>query len=188
MEAVDAALAAIEDALPAATVTRFGIPVSTLAYDATNCFTYMATPTPSALARRGQNQQKRNDLRQVNLALLATVTDHVPLVHTTYPGNVPDPTAFGQALDRLAQRYHQLTVLTGDPITMVFDQSNVRQANMTAVWARGGRWSAPWCRATTRICWPCRGRPTLRRTPPGGRISWPTPRTGPCTAAPGAWW
>lgn len=57
MEAVDA------DALAAAAVTRFGILVSTLAYDATHVFTYMATPTLSALARRGHNKQ-RNDLRQ----------------------------------------------------------------------------------------------------------------------------
>ncbi len=140
MEAVDAdALAAIEDAVAAATVTRFGVPVTPLAYDATNFFTYMATPTPSQLAQRGHNKQKRNDLRQVNLALLATVADHIPLVHTTYPGDVPDPTAFGQALDRLDQRYRQLTALTGDPITLVFDKGNVSQANMTAVWARG--WS-----------------------------------------------
>ncbi len=140
MEAVDAdALVAIEDTVAAAAVTRFGVPVTTLAYDATNFFTDMATPTPSTLAQRGHNKQKRNDLRQVNLALLATVADHVPLVHTTYAGEVPDPTAFGQALDRLDQRYRQLTALTGDPITMVFDKGNVSRANMAAVWARG--WS-----------------------------------------------
>ena len=62
--------------------------------------------------------------------------DHVPLVHTPYPGDVPDPTAFGQALDRLDQRYRPLT---GDPLIIVCDQGNVSQANMTAVWGRG--WS-----------------------------------------------
>ena len=140
LDAVDAdALAAIEDAVAAATVTRFGVPVTTLAYDATNVFTDLATPTPSTLAQRGHNQQKRNALRQVNLALLATGADHVPLVHTTYPGDVPDPTAFGQALDRLDQRYRPLTALTGGPTTMVFDQGHGSQATMTAVWGRG--WS-----------------------------------------------
>ena len=140
MDAVDAdALAAIEDAVAVATVTQFTVPVTTVAYDATNVFTYLATPTPSALAQRGHNKQKRNDLRQVNLAVLATVEDHVPLVHTPYAGDVPDPTAFGQALDRLAQRARQLAALTGAPLTMVFDKGNVSQANMAAVWARG--WS-----------------------------------------------
>ena len=107
--------------------------------DATHVFTDIATPTPSTLARRGHNKQKRNDLRPVNVAVLATVADHVPLGHTPYPGDVPDPTAFGQALDRLDQRYRQLTTLTGEPITLVFDKGHVSQAHMTAGWARG--WS-----------------------------------------------
>ncbi len=84
------ALEAIETAVAAATVARFGVRVQTVAYDAANFFTYLATPTPSTLAQRGHNnKQKRNDLRQVNLALLTISEDHVPLLHTTYPGNVP---------------------------------------------------------------------------------------------------
>ena len=140
MDAVDAdALEAIEAAVAAATVTRFGVRVQTVAYDATNFFTYLATPTPSSLAQRGHNKQKRNDLRQVNLALLTTVEDHLPLLHTTYAGNVPDPTAFGDALDRLHTRYTQLAALADDRITVVFDKGNVSQANMAQVWARA--WS-----------------------------------------------
>jgi transposase len=135
MDAVDAdALAAIEDAVAEATVRRFGIRVQTVAYDAPNFFTDIATPTPGELAQRGHNKQKRNDLRQVNLALLSTVEGHVPLLHTTYPGDVPDPTAFGQALARLHTRYTQLATLTDDRITVVFDKGNVSQANMTQVW------------------------------------------------------
>ena len=140
MDAVDAdAVAAIEDAVAAGVVHRVGIRVQTVAYDATNFFTYIATPTPGELAQRGHNKQKRNDLRQVNLALLSTVEGHVPLLHTTYPGEVPDPTAFGQALARLHTRYTQLVTLTDDRITVVFDKGNVSQANMTQVWDRA--WS-----------------------------------------------
>ena len=140
MDAVDAdALEAIETAVAAATVKRFGVRVQTVAYDATNFFTYLATPTPSSLAQRGHNKQKRNDLRQVSLALLTTVEDHVPLLHTTYAGNVPDPTAFGDALARLHTRYTQLAALADDRITVVFDKGNVSQANMAQVWARA--WS-----------------------------------------------
>ena len=140
MDAVDAdALAAIEDAVAAVVVQRFGVRVQTVAYDATNFFTYIATPTPGELAQRGHNKQKRNDLRQVNLALLSTVEGHVPLLHTTYPGDVPDPTAFGCALARLHTRYTQLATLTDDRITVVFDKGNVSQANMTQVWERA--WS-----------------------------------------------
>ena len=133
------ALAAIEDAVAAVVVQRFGVRVQTVAYDATNFFTYIATPTPGELAQRGHTKQKRNDLRQVNLALLTTVEGHVPLLHQTYPGDVPDPTAFGRALERLHTRYTQLATLTDDRITVVFDKGNVSQANMTQVWDRA--WS-----------------------------------------------
>jgi len=140
MDAVDEdAIETIEAAVAVATVQHFGVRVQTVAYDATNFFTYLATPTPSALAQRGHNKQKRNDLRQVNLALLTTVEDHLPLLHTTYAGNVPDPSAFGDALDRLHTRYTQIAALAGDRITVVFDKGNVSQANMAQVWERA--WS-----------------------------------------------
>lgn len=140
MDAVDAdALETIEATVAQAAVERFGVRVQTLAYDATNFFSYIATPTPSALAQRGHNKQKRHDLRQVNLALLTTVEDHVPLLHTTYPGDVPDPTAFGQALARLHTRTTQIAALTDHHLTVVFDKGNVSQANMTRVWAQA--WS-----------------------------------------------
>ncbi len=140
MDAVDAdALAAIEDAVATVVVQRFGIRVQTVAYDATNVFTDIATATPGELAQRGHNKQTRNDLRQVHLALLSTVEDHVPLLHQTYPGDVPDPTAFGRALARLHTRYTQLAPLTDARITVVFDKGNVRQATMTPVWERA--WS-----------------------------------------------
>ena len=37
---------------------------------------------------------------------------------------IGDPTAFGDALDRLHTRYTQMAALAGDRITVVFDQSN----------------------------------------------------------------
>ena len=48
LEAVDAdALAAIEDAVAAAAVSRFEVPVTTLVYDATNVFTDLARRRPA---------------------------------------------------------------------------------------------------------------------------------------------
>lgn len=137
MDAVDQdALEQIESAVTQAVLTTFRVAVKTVAYDATNFFTYIATTTESDLAQRGHNKQKRNDLRQVNLALLTTVEDHLPLLHTTYAGNVPDPTAFASALDRLDARYRQIATLASDRITVVFDKGNVSQANMAKVWER----------------------------------------------------
>lgn len=120
----------------------------------------------------GHNQDKRKHRHQVNLAVLATVADHIPLVHAPYAGDVPDPTVFGQALDRLDHGYRQLAVLTGGPITMVFDNGNVRQAHRAAGWARASV-------ASTRVpshqkgLWPCHRPPTRRWGPP----RWPDLRS-----------
>lgn len=134
MDRVDEeALVAIEDAVTSAAVSKFGVKVQALAYDATNFFSYIATPNPAELPQRGHNKQKRNDLRQINLALLASADGHVPLMHTVYPGNVPDPTAFGRALGRLAERYHTLATFTDQGITVVFDKGNPSKDNMISV-------------------------------------------------------
>ncbi|MDA8335846.1 MAG: IS1634 family transposase [Peptococcaceae bacterium] len=134
MDRVDEkALVAIEDAVTAAAITEFGVKVQALAYDATNFFSYIGTPNPAELPQRGHNKQKRNDLRQINLALLSSTDGHVPLMHTVYPGNVPDPTAFGQALGRLEERYHSLAAFTDEGITVVFDKGNPSKENMTSV-------------------------------------------------------
>ncbi|PSR20415.1 MAG: hypothetical protein C7B45_15115 [Sulfobacillus acidophilus] len=131
MDAVDTdALEMIETAFAVATVQHFGVHVQTVAYDATNFFTYLPTPTSSTLAHCGHTKPKRNDLRPLNLALLTTVEDHLPLLHTTYAGHVPDPTTFGDALDRLHTHLSQMAALAGDRITVVFDKGNVSHANM----------------------------------------------------------
>ena len=125
------ALEAIEADLVRAAIEHFGVQVTALAYDGTNFATYISTTTPSDLAQRGHNKQKRGDLRQVSLAMLATVDGHVPLMHDTYPGNVPDPIEFGRVLGRLKERMESLAVLGDEGITVVFDKGNPSKANFT---------------------------------------------------------
>jgi transposase len=122
-------LEAIENDLAHAAVEKFGVRIAALAYDGTNFATYISTQTPSELAQRGHNKQKRADLRQVSLALLATVDGHVPLLHDTYAGNVPDPIEFGKVLSRMQRRLQSLAVLNEAGITVVFDKGNPSKAN-----------------------------------------------------------
>ena len=130
MDHLDAsALEAIENDLARHAIDRFGVRVATLAYDGTNFATYIATDTRSDLAQRGHNKQKRGDLRQVSLALLASVDGHVPLLHDTYAGNVPDPVEFGRVLGRIQERLESLAVLDGEGVTIVFDKGNPSKAN-----------------------------------------------------------
>lgn len=129
----EAKLQAIETEVARAAIDQFGIMVTALVYDGTNFATYLSAANPSELVRRGYNKQKRNDLRQVSLVLLTTAEDHVPLLHDTYPGNVPDPIEFARIVDKMRQRLDSLAVLGGgsDRITVVFDKGNPSKANFT---------------------------------------------------------
>jgi transposase len=124
------AIAAIEADLARAAATGFGLRIEGLIYDATNFFTYLNTTNPAELAQRGHNKQKRNDLKQVNLALLAAADGHVPLLHETYPGNVPDSREFAAICTRLAERCRALAQDTGADVTLVFDKGNNSQDNL----------------------------------------------------------
>ena len=130
MDRVDeAALQAIEEDLARAAVREFGVEVRGLIYDATNFFTYIGTGNDAVLPQRGHNKQKRNDLKQVNLALLATADGHVPLLHVLYPGNVPDSNAFAAIYAGLAARCRALTDDVSD-VALVFDKGNNSKDNL----------------------------------------------------------
>lgn len=119
---------AIEDDLLPRLLTEFGIDVRCLLYDATNFFTYIDSATPAQLPQRGHSKAKRDDLRQVSLALLVSADFHVPLLHHVYPGNVPDSKEFAGFTDSLVQRYQRLAQHCQD-ITLVFDKGNNAGAN-----------------------------------------------------------
>jgi len=89
-------------------VERFELATDVLAFDTTNFDTHIATTTPGTLARRGHAKSKRGDLRVVGLAVLASETGHVPLLHRTYPGNGADQTVLGTCLEGLGQLHRAL--------------------------------------------------------------------------------
>ena len=64
---------------------HYGLGDDTLFYDTTNFYTFVDTAnTRCDIAQRHRNKQKRNDLRQVGLALVVTRQDFIPLFHHTY--------------------------------------------------------------------------------------------------------
>jgi transposase len=123
----------IERELIADVVERFQIPLDTLLFDATNFFTFIASANDRCeLPARGKQKQKRNDLRQVGVALLCSRQHGIPLWHRTYGGNVADATCFSQALSSLKQR---MIALRRDleSLTVVYDKGNVSRANQCQV-------------------------------------------------------
>lgn len=112
---------------------RFQLPLDTLLFDATNFFTFIASTNERCeLPARGKQKQKRNDLRQVGVALLCSRLHGIPLWHRTYGGNVADATCFSQALSSLKQRIVDLG-RDLDSLTVIYDKGNVSRANQQQV-------------------------------------------------------
>ncbi len=72
-----------------------------LLFDTTNYYTFMASQTPSDLARRGKNKSGRHHLRQVGLGLLVARGSKLPVYYSTYPGNVHDSKHFESIMDEM---------------------------------------------------------------------------------------
>jgi len=93
-----------------------------LLYDATNFFTYIDTNTPSQLPQRGHNKQKRNDLKQIGLALLMA-REGLPLAYEVYQGNRQDVTEFDTFITSFIKKY--MDIIEGcEMLTLVFDKGN----------------------------------------------------------------
>lgn len=123
----------IERDLIADVVQRFQIPLDTLLFDATNFFTFIASANDRCeLPARGKQKQKRNDLRQVGVALLCSRQHGIPLWHRTYGGNVADATCFSEALSSLKQRMVDLP-RDLESLTIIYDKGNVSRANQRQV-------------------------------------------------------
>jgi len=124
---------AIEREIVQNVLERFQLPVDTLLFDATNFFTFISsTNTRCRLPERGHNKQKRDDLRQVGVAVLCSRVGNIPLWHQTYGGAVPDSKSFADAVPAVRRRLVELSQdITS--LTIVFDKGNVSRANQALV-------------------------------------------------------
>ena len=108
----------------------YNIETDSLFFDTTNFFTYIdSTNLKSNIAMRGKNKQKRNDLRQVGLALVVTKDDMMPLFHLTYEGNLNDSTVFKKVISHVVKRTEELG-LNLKKHTIVFDRGNNSKPNL----------------------------------------------------------
>jgi transposase len=105
-------------------VTQVGIPLEVLLYDVTNFYTYVATGnTRNHICQRGHNKQRRNDLRQFNLALLVARRLPIPLWWSVYEGNIPDVASFPKLITQIRSAVQEFTGHDKD-ITVVVDKGN----------------------------------------------------------------
>ena len=124
-----AAIEAIQTALVPGIRDEFGLDAEVLLYDTTNFFTFLSTVNERCpIAQRGHSKAKRNDLRQVGLALLVTRDFQVPLFHRVYEGNIPDVSLFPALAHELIARHRQMDAQ--GRATLVFDKGNVSEDAM----------------------------------------------------------
>lgn len=125
----EATIEQIEQALTRRLVAQFQLDLRTLVYDATNFYTWIDTMSEEELAQRGHNKAKRNDLKQVGLALMVTTDFHIPLFHKVYAGNRTDSTQFSSVIEELSERYKSMSHGC-EKVTLVFDKGNNSKKNL----------------------------------------------------------
>ncbi len=117
-------LQAVENALIRRIFERYKIVPTLFFYDTTNFYTYIATENHRVKGvQRGHNKQKRNDLRQFNLALMTTRDPLLPLFSHVYEGNKNDISEFPEYLSMMIKRIKNVLENLQD-ITFVFDKGN----------------------------------------------------------------
>jgi len=127
------AIGKIEAEICATAVSRFGLDLKCLLFDATNFFTFIDSFNDRAkLAQRGHGKEGRDNLRIIGLALMVTSDGDVPLFHSTYAGNQHDSVTFSSVAEELANRCRKLSEGVCD-ITLVFDKGNNSKDNLAAV-------------------------------------------------------
>ena len=127
------AIPQIEKALSQRLLESFDLDLRFLIYDTTNYYTYIDSFNGrNHLAQRGKNKQKRNDLRQLNLALAVTRDFHIPFFHQLYEGNKVDVSSFSGVVEELVKRYELLAKYCED-ITLIYDKGNNSKKNQETV-------------------------------------------------------
>jgi transposase len=108
---------------------QYKISTDTLLFDTTNFFTYINTTNKRCpIAKRGNNKQKRTDLRQIGYALVVTQKDHIPLFQHTYEGNQPDCITFRNVIEKIKKRLLLLN-MDIEKHTLIFDKGMPTKAN-----------------------------------------------------------
>lgn len=100
-----------------------------LFYDLTNFHTYIDSANEkSALAKRGRNKQKRNDLKQFGLAQIVTKDFLLPVCSSVYAGNKTDKELFIPQLTQLRTKLAELSISV-EEVTLVFDKGSNTKDN-----------------------------------------------------------
>jgi transposase len=99
-----------------------------LLFDTSNYYTFMASHTPSELAKRGKNKEGRHNLRQVGLGLMVARESRLPIYYSVYPGNLHDSKHFEAVMDEMFGIVCGLNK-TKERLTVVIDKGMNAEGN-----------------------------------------------------------
>lgn len=102
--------------------------ISQLVYDPTNFTTYTEEHKNQKIMQFGHSKDGRR-LRQINLSLLVTKEDGIPLWHHAYNGNINDVTEFKEFIKSLTEKISFFSKKC-KKITLVFDKGNDSKNNI----------------------------------------------------------
>lgn len=106
--------------------------ISELYFDPTNFTTYIQEHKNQKIMQFGHAKDGRKGFRQVNLSLLVTKKEGIPLWHHTYEGNLNDVTEFKEFTQSMIKRVSFFSKKCRK-ITLVFDKGNNSQNNIKKV-------------------------------------------------------
>ena len=129
----ESAIEAIETEILTKVLEHYPLNGGSLFYDTTNFYTFVNTTNKRCdIAQRAKNKQKRNDLRQVGLALAVTQEDFIPLIHNSYRGNINDSKVFAHLIGAIKERMIKLNIDVNQH-TIVFDRGCNSKDNLKKV-------------------------------------------------------
>ncbi len=103
--------------------------IDSIICDMTEIETYIQEHEGNELPQRGYTKNK-SGRRIVNVALMISRNNSIPLFHIPYPGNINDYTEFGEVLKILEKRYNLLTGHGKKRITIMIDKGNNSESNI----------------------------------------------------------
>jgi transposase len=111
---------------------RFPLGEQFLVYDTTNYYPFIHTfNSRPRLPQRGRNKQRRDDLRQLSLALVVDEKRGLPLYYRCYEGQTTDVVALGRSLSDMIGPF--LPHSTPPCLTLVLDKGNASRDNFQAL-------------------------------------------------------
>lgn len=130
----------IQREITATVLDLFDVELDCILYDPTNFITHGGHHDDDHLAQFGNSKEKRYDKRIVNLSLLCSKSDTIPLWHQTYAGNIHDANHFTSAIKSIIDFMDFLNYELKD-LTLIFDKGNhseeiiryIRESNLNII-------------------------------------------------------